>query len=330
MSELRIYFADLLAFVAAADGFHVLLPDARLPSTATDGSIIDPHYPVVLFDLPNQGASEWQQIHQLLKLTDPIGNHEAWLLDRQELTIAGAPALPVQASGAAASGLPNVNNKNNFTWVPDLATLGVNSRVDPGCLLPAGVSATGLRPSSKIVSRLHIERGALTTFQFVKRSLTTFPFSLRLPALEFKALGGSTVVGPTRACADVVLANIPFSGSSVTLAAVDLDTGSTIRSITLTTSPSGLVNVFVGNLSPEVPAGPVPLAGAHFERYYDLLASPAPSRFVPHIVSGFPGPGTHVSPTGINGNLPTFIRSALQVPFSGFNGPICPQATLQG
>ncbi len=294
--------------------------------------MIDPHYPIVLFDLPNQGDSEWQQIHQLLRLTDPPGNHEAWLLDRQELRISLPPALPVQATGMAAVGIPQPNNRTQFSWVPNLAAHGIPAQVDPGCLLPAGPSAWGL-PSSKIVSRLLLQGGELTTFQFVKRSLTTFPYDLRLPQLEFKALGGGAASGPARACADVAVVTVPFAGPTIELSAVSLDTGKLIRSIRLTASasPPGVVNILVGNLSPDPLVSSVPPPfGVHFERYYDLLAKLPATRPIPHVDGGFPvNPATHTSPTGINGIIPSFIKTALQVPFSGFNGPICSLATLQ-
>lgn len=284
-----------------------------------------------MFDLSNQGGSEWQQIHQLLQLTNPPGSHEAWLLDRLELRISLPPALPVKTPGTAATGLPLPNTRTAFTWVPALAAHGIPAKVDPSCLLPAGPSMLGL-PSAKIVSRLHLQVGELTTFQFVKRSLTTFPYSLRLPQFEFKALGGASTFGPARACADVVVATVPFSGPTIDISTFDLDTGTLRRTIKLTASasPPGVVNLLVGNLSPEPPAGPLAPFGVHFERYYDLLVTPPAIRPIPHLDGGFPvNPATHVSPTGINGINPTFIKTALQVPFSGFNGPICSLATLQ-
>lgn len=332
MSELRIYFVDLIAFVPTTDGsIWILLPEARQPTLASDGvTRIDPHFPIVLFDLPNQGG-DWQLIHQILKLTPPIGNHEAWLLDRQELRIAIPPSLPVQKPGAASTGLPQPVNRTHFTWVPNLAALGIPAQVDPGCLLPAGTSS-GQTPSPKIVARLHLQKGELTTFQFVKRSLTTFPYQLRVPQLEFRPLGGGAMSGTARACADSVVAIVPFTGPTIDLLAVDLDTGLPVpgRSIQLRENASGVINLLVGNLSPVPTAGTDPPFGVHFERFYGLLPALPATRPIPYLDSGFPtNPATHTSTTGINGLNPTFIRTALQVPFAGFNRPICSLATLQ-
>src|SRR5688572_10835203 len=89
MNELRIYFVDLIAFVPQADGsVWVLLPEARQARTASDGmTMIDPHYPVILFDREDsEEEGDWLGtggIHDLLELEDPPGNHLAWLLERK-------------------------------------------------------------------------------------------------------------------------------------------------------------------------------------------------------------------------------------------------------
>jgi hypothetical protein len=333
MSKLRIFFADLIAFVQNADGsYWVLLPEARLPSKASDGSPIEAHHPVVLFDLGDQGTSDWPNVHKVLKLNGTPTNNEAWQLGRRELQILVAPSLPVSAPGTATSGLPTVANRTDFTWVPDLAAMGIEAKVHPDCFLPVGPPPAGGRlPSAKITARLRLTAGTLTTFQFVRFEEPSVTKRLWIPALEFKDLGGSTTSGLKRACADLVVAEIPLSAPSVvTVTAVSLDDGTTARTHSFSvTEASDDIDLLVGNLAPEPPWPPPPM-GLHFERCYDILQATPPSRPIPHVVAGFPAAsGSSVDPGGINGNLPSFIARALQVPFSGFNGPICSMVKLQ-
>ena len=334
MSELRIYFVDLIAFVPVVDdSVWVLLPEARQPILASDGmTTIDPHYPVVLFDFKNPNGEDWPQIHNLLNLTPPPGQHVAWLLNRQELRISVPANPPVQrpGTGPGATGLPTSTDWTDFTWVPDLAFQGIPAKVDPDCLRPAG-NGSGQTPSAKIVARLHLETGGLTTFQFVKRPEPLDPQNLLVPRLELKPLVGGPASGPLRACADVAVATIPFTGPTIEVSAVNLDTGQPVPGRTIQLTPTGsVVSLLLGNLSPESATGYGPRYGVHFERYYDLLPVRPLQLPIPHLDPGFPDdPASYRSAVGVNGRTPTFIMEALQVPFAGFNGPICSLTTLQ-
>lgn len=331
MNELRIYFLDLIAFVPAADGsYWILLPEAQQPTVASDGTTaIDPHFPIALFDLGDQGASDWQRIHHLLKLAQPPGDHEAWLLERQELRIAVPQALPVQAAVGAATGLPTVATRADFSWVPNLPSVGIPATVDSACYKDAGQA-----PSPKIVARLPLRVGSLQSFRFVKRVKNPhLPLAKSIPRLELRPLGGGGPVGSSRACADFVMARIPFSTPTIEISTVSLDSGQPIPGRSIVLTPTGPENqkvaeLLVANLSPD-PLGEGPPYGVHFERYYDLFQTPAPNRPIPYVDAGFPqDASTYTSPQGIDGDLPTFITAAIRYPFGGLNGAICSLVTL--
>lgn len=334
MAKLCIYFVDLIAFVQNSDGsYWVLMPDARRPSTASDGSQIDAHHPVVLFEIPDRGDSDWPRIHQLLHLEDPVSKHQAWLLERQELRIRISSPAGVQAPGTSSVGLPTQSDNIHFTWVPDLAAMGIDAKVHPDCLVSLPARPGESPPSPKIVSRLRLESGTLATFQFVRaKENHVLPPAPKIPKLEFRPLGGGSPIGQERACADVAVIDIPLVVPEVVIEAIDMDNdGAVLRSIPLAPAPGAgdVINLLLGNLSPD-PETPPPPAGVHFERYYDLLETPPAQRPVPQLVAGFSADSTtYTEPAGINSDFPIFIITALQVDFSGLNPPICSIVKLQ-
>lgn len=312
MFTLRVFFLDLLAFVPHPEGMWVLLPDGREGGVRHDGTVIERHFPVVLFDTKQRNESDWPTVKARLKLEgDRIG--EIWALEREEVRISSETKVLSRgiemASGNPGSTLPSEIDRSDFSWIPNMEIIAPESaQIDPECLaMPV--------QTEKLISRMWIPGGRLNTCRFAGRKLVNHPAEV-IP-FEFKADDHSAARGPAHAIADLAVVEIDIEGECVSIEAVPFGSDNIARSIKLHPC-QGAVDILLANLSP-VSGEDNFRSGPHFELYYSLAKEGVNMGLVPFAVHN----GSAVAASIVNGSVPLFLEEVSEFRPGGISRQIC-------
>ena len=297
---LRIFFSGLIAFVPNANRTEltVLLLNTPHQFQASDGTSVPHHMPVLLAragGCAGQCPQRDPEIAQFLyadkspadaasALADALSHGGGWVLSGAELSL--RKGCPAEAGlGSALVLQSNVRRSENdhptaipatpqeredFSWVANIKQL------NPAHLGFSAAVLAAVPPADLVAARLVLKNGRVTTYRLVQ-------IDGKVKPVHFQPLGGGEEAPDPQAVANWVMAEIQVSGDTVEIA--EQAFGGTARR-TMTLSPQeGVVELAVLNLPPfEVPTAALqapPAAGRHFERYFDLMATPPPAEARP-------------------------------------------------
>ncbi len=297
MAELRVFMLDLMSFALRQNGMWVVLPDARSQRQEFV------HYPIVLFDIPAQTGSDWEEIRGKLNLKKASDKH-AWLLDREDILIPRqehASSIKV-TSQPGIKGYPDTSNAREFSWVPLMREVFSRcSDMEP--LLTPNDPRNPL--PSEAAARMLLSQGRLETATFVKHLKTTEPN--KIVEFEFFPRGQGD-----RALAELLVATIPLDVPRITISAFNHQTRGE-RWVTLD-AVDGYVNMLVANISPILEDKP--MDGRHFMLYYKLSTAPGEIGPTPMEVSKKVVEGVELP-------YPSFVDLVHDIKKGGESRPIC-------
>lgn len=289
----RILFTGMLVFIPNEDGSRVdvLLLNVGHTHQMSDGTALADHTPIVLAnggtctgDCPKRDATIATSIfadkatnvaQDSLEAALPGGG--SWILSGSELSLrkaAGAADLPALSiiDGVRTTIIPTTSaEREDFTWVANLKQICPDCGLNPDVL-------DAEPPAGLIAARFRLTTGDLSTFAVARIGSDVTP-------VQFKRLDGTgSASSYTQSIASWVGADITVSGTSIELVEMAFD-GTPGRSMSLTPDANDMVEIAVLNLPPLIPVAPTgtPGVGKHFERYYDVTATPPASsaRLVP-------------------------------------------------
>jgi hypothetical protein len=321
MLTLRVFLLDLLALVDEGGRRWVLLPNATEGGVRDDGTPIDRHFPMALFETGAVNEGDWPILKQELGLQgDRHGT--AWRLNREDFLLPDPPQPGVFEETDAAGGhaLPDPQTASDVSWIPRL-----NAQVNPACIVPGPPVQT-----NKILARAPLLGGHFRTAAFARVRSPNFaagevrPFSFGLAPPQGE--------NGARALADRLLLEYEVNAPSIVVRArsFDLDPQSgqpKTREIELPPlNGSSVVNVLLANVSPLQPQQRADKAGFHFHLYYDLAADPPASaqRPIPFVAPGNAG----IRPGLVTLTMPATFENAFRNPIGGFENKICTFARL--
>jgi hypothetical protein len=314
MLTLRVFLLDLLALVDEGGRRWVLLPNAINGGVRDDGTPIDRHFPMALFDTEAVNGGDWEDLKDELGLEgDRPGT--AWRLNREEVLLPD-PVQPgfQEVNVASGSALPDPQTSGDISWVPQ-----VNDQVDPACIVPGPLVQT-----DKILARARLLGGRFRTAAFARvRSpnfeageVRPFVFGLQPP----QSANGA------RALADRLLVeyevDVPNDDPRIMVKARSFDAEGEEREIELRPRNGGsVVNVLLANVSPLLPQQRAQTTGFHFHLYYDLAANPRASarRHIPFVAPGNVG----IRPGLVTLPLPDAFENAFRNPIGVVEHKIC-------
>jgi hypothetical protein len=367
---LKIYMLGLVAFVPSPDGkqMTVLLVDARGGFQASDGSVFPPHYPILLASAAHCQGDCTREVakigpHLYSRTPDPVFPSSpnpseslrrlvkgggAWVIGGSQISfIHPAPAgrampglqivrdrRPSQARGELAPLPANAREKEDFSWVADMAKAAPESaEIDPDCL--------ARRPRKcRVAGRLTVAEGYLSTHKLAAFLPPTGGGGIA--EFKFRSLAADTPVtgeapAYTQALADWTAVEIHVPACDVTFVTQSLDGKGHQRRMKLspaTCDGKGVVEVAMLNLPDpsrrdtanahvhEDPKG----EGTHFEFFYELSKhQPAPrQRPVPQVTGEY----LPVAKVGQDKESSPLLER-LGLPRAGtYSRPICPQTVF--
>jgi hypothetical protein len=345
---LKIYFLGLIAFVPGQDGreMTVLMLDARQTYAVSDGTMIEPHTPLLVVragscsgacrddaqkvaDTLFNAARVPDPAENLRQLQGAIAGGGAWILDGSDLTL----ELPGEEGRRSGPGLEIIRSPRqgliptspeeirDFGWVAGLGAIDAKAaKVDPDVVAP--------RPQKGLIAaRLRLDQGRIGTYNLVTYGNKVMPVTFRMLRDERRPPDGHPEV-----VADWVVAEVRVSECSVRLAEKRFLGDGKARVLELAPERcDGTDEIELALLN--TPAythehsGKQEKVGKHFEMYYELAYLRPPNRLRPvPVVSEVPGE-----------TLPTrqeersALLRALSLPRRGVvNPPICPTAFFEG
>ena len=224
MAELRVFMLDLMSF--ALSGRTECGSFFRTARSQRQEFV---HYPIVLFDIPAQTGSDWEEIRGKLNLKKASDKH-AWLLDREDILIPRqehASSIKV-TSQPGIKGYPDTSNAREFSWVPLMReVLGRCSDMEP--LLTPNDPRNPLPSELRLACRSR--RGRLETATFVKHLTMMEPN--KIVEFDFSPRGQGD-----RALAELLVATIPLDVPRITISAFNHQTRGE-RWVTLGTQSMG-------------------------------------------------------------------------------------------
>jgi len=290
---LKIFFSGLIAFIPSQNGteMDIVLLDAGSCGQhyhVSDGSALPPHVPIIFsragsctgdcptsdstiaqFMFPDQSSTTAQA-----SLASAVSGGGAWILNGSDLSLRKGstsdpdlPALSVTTGVRGTEAIPTTaTQRSDFGWVADFNT------VCPDCTLKSDLTST--TPPGIVVARFKLRSGNLFTYSVARIGSNVTP-------VHFQRLDGSgTPSTYCQAVATWVGAEVEVSGDSIDIVE-DLFNSDPGRSMHLTPDSNGKIELAVVNLPSHTPplttSNPSPVAGKHFELYYEL-ADDAPSQ----------------------------------------------------
>lgn len=301
---LRILFSGMIMFVPNEDRTEVtvLLLNVDHNHHSSDGTALGHHNPVLV---ARAGNCTGQCPKRDTTVAEALfsGKTQLQAQDALEAAVAGGGAWDigggselsiVKGSATAAALPPLVLQKNvrgtvngqpalipmsslereDYSWIADLQKI-----CPTGCgLNPAIFSAQP--PSGLVAARLKLRSGKVFTYAVSRIGSNVTP-------AHFARLDGQGTPSPySQAVTTWAAADIEIAGDSVEIVESSFN-GGTGRSMKLEPGTNGKVEVAVLNLPSFVPPATTstatPGVGKHFERFYDLLATPpaVETRLVP-------------------------------------------------
>jgi hypothetical protein len=290
---LRILFSGLITFIPSQDGkeLTVVLLNAN-HHHVSDGTELADHKPLLFAragscsgDCPTRDAEIAQFIYEEQSqsaaqdaLEAAVTGGGAWQLAGSDLSIrktsANAADLPpltfVENARASSNGVPlaiptTSTERTDFSWLADLKQICPNDcTVDPDVLAST--------PSGIVAARLRLKSGNVFTYSIARVGTSVTP-------VHFQRLDGTGSPSPySQAVASWMGADIEVTGDSIEIVDTKFN-GDPGRSMTLAPDENGKVEVAVLNMPPFVPPASPPSSatpgpGKHFDRYYDVSATP--------------------------------------------------------
>lgn len=299
----RIFFSGLIAFVPNQNGTEVdvLLLNTEHSSHTSDGSVLPPHFPVLIASAGNCTGSctpdsdvakvmfmDKSSTVAQQSLATAIGNGNAWVLDGSDLAInkgsSSAPNLPaldlIDNVRGTVNGAPQIipttsAQREDISWVANGQQL-----CPSGCTLNSALLGSQ-PPAGLIAARLRLKSGKVFTYSVARIGSDVTP-------VHFKRLDGTgSTSSYTQAIAGWVGADIEVDGTDIEIVETKFD-GSTGRSMKLAPDSTGKIEIAVLNNPAHVPPvtsnNNAPQVGKHFEAYYDLYSTPPAreTRLVPY------------------------------------------------
>lgn len=340
---LRILFTGMLVFIPNEDGTQVdvLLLNVGHTHQMSDGTALEDHKSIVLTragsctgDCPQRDAAiaTWIFGDKATNVAQDsleaaVSGGGAWMVSGSQLSLrkaSGAANLPALSiiDGVRTTIIPTSSaEREDFSWVANLKDICSSCGLDTDVLdeePPAGL----------IAARFRLTSGDVFTYSIARIGSDVTP-------VHFKRLDGTgSASSYTQAIATWVGADITVTGSSIELVETEFD-GTPARSMSLTPDTNDKVEIAVINVPPLIPVAPTgtPGVGKHFERYYDITATPpsAAARLVPQ-AGAAPGAPEYdevtwesVHPeTALDSDLLTAIR--LSINRSAYEVLFCPPA----
>jgi len=247
MTQLSVYFVDLIAYVPYEEGKEVTV---LMPATPP----MEAHTPYLKFPFANYVAGD-----QGLDCGKGV---RAWQLAGEELTIAGAPNSSLTMDLTSTSGLPDAFSVG-FGWVTPAADLHPNN--------PGKVRSEALGPQahSLVTARMKLTHGTLEAYHFSTVEDKNNTSQSKMHGYVFKEDANQSQL-VERALVNAVVWKVPFPETqpqTLTIEARDFN-GNITRHLTLNASPSPPILVF-GNLSGSSAGYPKNMR--HFAYFYNLI-----------------------------------------------------------
>jgi len=256
MTELRVFYIDLISYVRTAEAMWVLMPST---------SFVDGHTPYLIYQTSAYAGGEAGLAG---------GRHlSSWHLASEELEIPGGqtpldlgePVLPAET-------MPR-DNDTRFDWVTKASWLISQGKVNG--------SALDSRAGNLVAARMKLTHGKLETFQFSTVESDGSPGSQSLVYAYFFARDGAmpNPLPPSRPMVNITVWRVNLPDNSVTIHSKDFGNRST-RMLKLETREPTL-DVVVGNLG--YLQRNVTYKMAHFYAHYPLAQgwSPATPSYLP-------------------------------------------------
>jgi hypothetical protein len=287
----RILFSGMMAFIPNNDGTQVdvVLLNVGHGHQLSDGTALPHHKPLILTragsctgtcpttdaaiasyafgDKPTAAAQD--------ALETALGGGGAWDISGSQITIADDENLPALSfTDDVRDGIipATSGERADYSWLAKLSEI---------CSNCDGIDSSVLDtepPSSLVAARFRLRTGNLYTYSIARIGSDVTP-------VKFKRLDGSgSESSYSQAIATTMGVDIEMTGDDIELVETKFD-NTTGRTMTLAPDENGRIEIAVLNLPPLVPstASATPGVGKHFERYYDLTATPpsAAARLVP-------------------------------------------------